>query len=68
MEDISIKVNTYESPLKNKLDEAWKQFYQQLRGQQGEKDVEMETTFNIPQNIGHISLTGSANDNFFTRE
>lgn len=68
VEDVSTKVHTDESPFKNQLDEAWKQFDQHLRGQQGEKDVEMEKTFSTPQNTGESSFTERANEKVVATE
>jgi len=48
--DVSFKIHTKETPLKNELDEAWQQFDQQLRGHQGEKIVETKKILNAPQN------------------
>ena len=52
MEDKSKEVHIDETPFKNQLDEAYKQLDEQLKGQQGVKNIEMEKTLKTPHNTG----------------
>lgn len=48
MEDKSTEIHTDKTPFNKELDEAWKQFDQQLKGKQGEENIEMYKTFSTP--------------------